>query len=227
MTSLQPARHAVVLGGTGYVGSHVVEGLLAAGAARVTVPTRRSTDLPAWADDDRVVLLQTDVSTPDGSTYLGRVLDDAPPVTFASASVGGWWEGPHLVDLDADTWDGLLRSNLTSHWLAARAVVPHLDPAGSAYVTTNGIATVQPEAASGPVSVTGAAQTMLLDVLRAEESREAVRFHELCIVNPIVDDGQAEHADEAVVEIGDVVARVLALGAGSDAGAHQVRLGRL
>ncbi|MDO9380302.1 MAG: SDR family NAD(P)-dependent oxidoreductase [Nocardioidaceae bacterium] len=225
MTDAPP--HAVVVGGTGYVGSHVVQGLLDAGAARVTVPTRRTSDLPAWANDDRVVLVRTDVSTPDGSETLARVLADAPPVALASASVGGWWEGPQLVDLDAETWDGLLRSNLTSHWLAARAVVPHLDPDGSAYVTTNGIATVQPEAGSGPVSVTGAAQTMLLDVLRAEESRGGVRFHELCIVNPIVDDGRAEHADEAVVEIGDVVARILALGAGSDPGEHQVRIGRL
>jgi hypothetical protein len=61
-----------------------------------------------------------------------------------------------------------------------RAYLPLVEPSEDpVYVTTNGIAADEPLAGSGPVSVTGAAQRMLLEVMRAEPVGRRVRFHEL------------------------------------------------
>ncbi|WP_262852024.1 SDR family NAD(P)-dependent oxidoreductase [Mumia quercus] len=221
----------VVHGATGYVGRHLVRGLLAHGATVLAVG--RSDDRleavreQAGADGAHLVPVVADVSTDAGAERVAERLDGHGPVQAAFAAIGGWWEGPRLVELDTSTWSSLLTSHLTAHFLAARATVPHLDPAGSAYVAFNGIATLQPEARSGPVSVTGAGQSMLLDVLRAEEDRQAVRFHELCVVNPVVDDGEAAQATEAVVEISDVVATALTLARSGDPATHRHELGRL
>lgn len=221
----------VVHGATGYVGRHLVLGLLREGATVLAVG-RSSARLEALrdeagADGARMIPVAADVSTDEGAQQVAQRLGTHGAVDAGFAAIGGWWEGPSLVDLDTATWTDLLRSHLTAHFLAARATVPHLSAEGAAYVTTNGIATLQPEAASGPVSVTGAAQTMLLEVLRAEETRPGVRFHELCIVNPVVDDGTADQADEAVVEISDVVGAALRAATHGDAAQLRVRLGRL
>ncbi|MGH1562814.1 SDR family NAD(P)-dependent oxidoreductase [Mumia sp. DW29H23] len=230
-----PLRTAVVHGATGYVGRHLVRGLLREGATVLAV-ARSASRLDALRDEAedaaaRVVPVVADVSTDDGAATVAEQVGDHArvqgPVDAAFAAIGGWWEGPNLVDLDTATWDDLLRSHLTAHFLAARSTVPSLAPDGSAYVTLNGIATLQPEAGSGPVSVTGAAQSMLLEVLRAEQADPRTRFHELCVVNPVVDDGEAEHADEAVVEISDVVAAALALARSGDPATFRTELGVL
>lgn len=224
-------RSVVVHGATGYVGRHLVRGLLAHGATVLAVG--RSADrlealrAQAGTKGASLVPVVADVSTDAGARRVAERLGEHGRVQAAFAAIGGWWEGPRLVELDTPTWSLLLTSHLTAHFLAARATVPQLDPTGSAYVAFNGIATLQPEARSGPVSVTGAAQSMLLDVLRAEEDRQAIRFHELCVVNPVVDDGQAAHATEAVVEISDVVAAALTLARAGDPATRRQELGRL
>lgn len=221
---------AVVHGATGYVGRHLVRALLLEGVTVLAVG-RSDAGLDAvreWLGEAGALMrpVVADVSTDEGSHYVADQLRRRGEIDAAFAAIGGWWEGPDLVDLDTATWDGLLRSHLTAHFLAARSTVPSLAPQGSAYVALNGIATLKPEAGSGPVSVTGAAQSMLLEVLRAEEDRPRVRFHELCVVNPVVDDGQAPDAREAVVEITDVTAAALRLARAGDPTVVRTELGQ-
>lgn len=228
-------RSAVVHGATGYVGRHLVHGLLRRGATVLAVA--RSADrldaLREQVGDDGALMIPVvaDVSADAGAVQveerIAERVDEHGWIDAAFAAIGGWWEGPHLVDLATATWDDLVRSHLTAHFLAARSTVPHLAPAGSAYVTLNGIATLQPEAGSGPISVTGAAQSMLVEVLKAERTGLRTRFHELCVVNPVVDDGQAEHAAEAVVEVSEVVAAALGLARSGDPSTVRTRLGQL
>lgn len=208
--------HAIVFGGTGYVGSHLVRRLLAGGAI-VIVPSRSPDNLGVLADTcgtdrDQLVGVHADLSGTVGAKAVAEAIARHGDLDLAVSAIGGWWEGDRLLDLDLATWEVLLGSHLTAHFLAARTALPHLrGDRGAALITLNGIAALQPEVRSGPISIAGAAQKMLLDVLRAESEQPGIRMHEVCVVNPIVGDGESEQADEAVVEIGDVVDTIMAV----------------
>lgn len=227
-------RTAVVFGGTGFVGRHLVQRWLDDGV-RVVVPSRSERSLEdlqrrCGGNPAPLVPLVLDISNPDGMEAVRTALGEAGGVDYAVASMAGWWEGDRLVDLAPTVWQDILQSHLTAHFLAAKAAVGNLrddTPHGPAFVTLNGIAALQPEARSGPVSITGTAQAMLLDVLRAENDRPHVRFHEVCVVNPIVVDGEAENAGEAVVEITDVVDELVATATRGDGHTARVTLGHL
>lgn len=226
-------RSAIVFGGTGYVGGHVVRRLLADGAT-VLVPSRRADQLDrlrrSCGAADALETVVADLSSPTGADEVAARLSGHDGIDLGVAAVGGWWEGVDLVDLPYETWATIVSSHLTAHFLAARTAAPHLR-AGGAYLTLNGIAALQPEPGSGPVSVTGAAQTMLLDVFRAEADRSvprvSTRWHEICVVNPIVDDGAAATATEAVVEMSVVMEAIVGAARDGTPDQHRITLGRL
>lgn len=183
-------RVVVVAGGTGVVGGVVVRALLA-GGAHVLVPTRRPV---ARADlEPHARLAVVGVRSWDEPVEVGAALADRDWTPDAAvAALGGWWMGTPLLELAPAAWRVLVESHLTSHFLAARALVPLLAAASGpgagdpAYVALNGAAARQPMALSGPVSVAGAGQTMLLDVLRAEGT--AVRLHEVAVLAAVAGD---------------------------------------
>lgn len=181
-------RVVVVAGATGHVGGAVARHLAAAGS-RVVAPVRGAVapgleGAPAPAG--LRVVPHVDWARPH---VLHAVLDEPGWAPHAAVvALGGWWAGPDLVDLEPAAWSALLESHLTSHWLAARALAPRLTGADPAYVALGGAAAITAMAGSGPVSVTGAAQRMLLEVLRAEAIGARVRFHEVSVLAAVAGD---------------------------------------
>lgn len=206
------SRVVVVAGGTGVVGRAVVRALVAAGA-RVIVPTRAAAAADGAVETTRSGVLIVPVVSWADPREIGEVArahgwrPDA-----AVASLGGWWIGTQLVDLTPEQWEALIRDHLTSHFLAARALAPLIvggpDPV---YVALNGAASREAMAGSGPVSVAGAGQRMLLDVLRREDLGSAVRFHEVCVRAAVAgDDRNLDPQTEVTGEqVADAVLRVL------------------
>ena len=180
-------RVHVVAGGTGRAGEPVVRALLARGAT-VVVPSRSPDRLAALQDrneSDRLHGVVGDIS----DLSLGKRLTSFGPIDAVVASLGGWWEGAPLAELDAGTWRSIVDDNLTSHFLVARNFLPVLaDRPGSVYLTLGGVASVLAVAGSGPISVTGAAQAMMMRVLAKEMAGTAVRLHEVDIFTPVVTD---------------------------------------
>lgn len=200
------ATVVVVAGGTGVVGSEVVRRLVADGL-RVVVPTRHpeTHEAPFGAR-----LVGVDWEHPTG---LRDVL--AEPgwrPRAAVAALGGWWIGPQLVDVTPSDWRAILDSHLTAHWLAVRALAPVLVGPDPAYVLLGGAAATDPMPGSGPINVTGAAQRMLMRVLRAEEVGRRVRFAEVNVRAAVRGDERNLEPDRTVAprEVADAVARVLA-----------------
>jgi NADP-dependent 3-hydroxy acid dehydrogenase YdfG len=200
----------LVAGGAGYLGGAITRGLLTAGAL-VVVPSRNASRLADLERDaaDRPGTLRTVLLGDAGpSAAAPRVAEAAPSLRAVVAAIGGFATGAALIDLPLDDWHRALDDHLTAHLAAIKAYAPLLlGAADPVYVAMNGAAGYQPMAGSGAISVTGAAQRMLIEVMRAEPIGSRVRFHEVAVMAAVGGDDRnirpAEEADPA-----DVVAAV-------------------
>jgi 3-oxoacyl-[acyl-carrier protein] reductase len=183
-------RRYVVAGGTGVAGESVVAGLLRHGAT-VVVPSRSPDRLARLRDTLDSVQLHTIVGRTDDPAgaiaVRERIVARVGPLDGVVASLGGWWEGAPLTEIEIGQWQRIIDDNLTSHFIVARTFLGDLaERSGGVYVALGGIAAIKPVPRSGPISVTGAAQAMLMRVL-AEELKDAqVRLHEVDILTPVV-----------------------------------------
>jgi NAD(P)-dependent dehydrogenase (short-subunit alcohol dehydrogenase family) len=174
-------RRIVVGGGTGDIGVEVVAQLLEAGA-EVLVPVRdkRKAEVLKRQAPTGSALTIVDAFPQDdaGVTHLRDAIGHWGTCNGAVASLGPWFHGPALAALPTADWQRMVTASLTSHFLFARSVVPMLASRGQ-YVMLNGAAALAPVAHSGVVSVMAAAQTMLGQVLAAENP--TIRVHTLML----------------------------------------------
>jgi NAD(P)-dependent dehydrogenase (short-subunit alcohol dehydrogenase family) len=185
----------LVAGGAGVAGECVVHELLNRGAT-VVVPSRSTSKLAALADradpaaKGRLHLMVGDIGTEAGMLRLrNEAIDLHGPLRGVVASLGAWWEGEQFVDLSMSTWNRILHDNLTAHFLVARSFLPVLDPGDNpVFVMLAGIAADHPEPYAAPISITGAAQRMMLRTIAVSDIGRQVRLHEIAIMTPIVTD---------------------------------------
>lgn len=208
----------VVAGGAGVAGETVASGLLRHGAA-VAVTSRaerRLADVREALGSSQLHCFTGDMSDLAATEAIrDEIVETLGRIDGVVASLGGWWEGPPLTELDPAIWHRIVADNLTSHFIAARAFLPALFGLPDAvYVTLGGVGATIPIPHAAPVSVTGAAQTRLLACLAAEHT--GVRLHEVRIMTPIV----TRHWDRADRElewltgeqVGDYLAQVVSDG---------------
>lgn len=212
MTSITPA--IVIVGATGFVGRRLTQWFLDEGWA-VLACGRNHDQL----SDLRGIGAQTlDLTSFDDEASSAPAeaftkLGDSGEVHGVVSAIGGWWQGERLEDLPLNDWQSFLESHLTAHLTTAQRLVPLL-PDDAAYVVLNGAASHIPMIRSGPVSVTGAAVHMLVEVLRAEQTR--VNYREVIVERAISGDDR-NLAPEAEVALGDVAAAIAeAMKAGPD-----------
>lgn len=181
----------LVAGGTGAVGRIIVGGLLADGAT-VVVPSRSRDKLVRLAGSTDGAGRLLGVLVADGTAPADRAAlihrTGATPRAVVAA-LGGWHTGPDLLDLGDDEWRHALAGHLTAHLSCLQAYAPLIAAAEDpVYLTLNGAAAVQPIPDAGPVCITGAAQRMLIDVMRVGRLGDRVRFHELSLMAAVAGD---------------------------------------
>lgn len=181
---------ALVAGGAGGVGEGIVRALLKANAV-VVVPSRSETKLArlrAYVADvptGKLVTATADISTGEGADAVRDLVRKSHGgLDLVVASLGGWWQGRSLTELDLNTWNTLLTNNLTSHFLAINRFVPLLRPETGVYVHVNGFSAEQAYPNAAPVAMSAAAQKSLVASLAAELEPTGVRVYEL-ILGPI------------------------------------------
>lgn len=184
-------RVALVAGGTGAVGEGVVSAFLRSGAT-VVVPSRspqRLRDLSARLEDPaNLVALEGDAGSFAGAENVRdrAFAETGRPVDAVVASLGGWWQGPNLVDVDAETWRRVLDNNLTSHLALARAFLPVLgERAGTSYQMITGDAADVPVAGASLVSVAAAGLLAMFRSFVLELQDRPVRMNVLYL-GPLV-----------------------------------------
>jgi NAD(P)-dependent dehydrogenase (short-subunit alcohol dehydrogenase family) len=211
-------RCVLVAGATGSVGGWIVAGALERGATVVAVgrSTQKLVALAERFDADqqsRLHPLPCDLSTLDAcASAREQLVAKGLAINAVVAALGRWWEGTALLELPWADWQTVLTENLTAHVVAAQTFAPLLDAAADpCYLTMAGVAAMKAVAGSGAVSVTGAAQQMLLRVLAAENADSAVRFHQLLLTTPVIPpDDEATRSEHPDWILGPDVARHVA-----------------
>lgn len=207
-------RVAMVAGGAGAVGEGIVRSFLHAGAT-VVVPSRSGNKLSALrerlGDPEGLVPLEGDVGTVEGAADVrDRALAETGRLDSVVASVGGWWQGPHLVDVDPQTWRRVLDDDLTTHFTLARAVLPVLaDRSGASYLMIVGDAADHPVRGASLVTVASAGVLGMFRSLVHEHSGRAVRINALYL-GPLVTRDRPEGKPEWLTadEVGSYAAHL-------------------
>ena len=144
-------RVALVTGGSGALGQAITRRFLGDGAV-VCVPwiveserERLEASVDAAARS-RLMLERCDVGDDDAMAKLAaRTLERHGRIDVLVTAVGGFAMGG-LVDTDRATWDGQLHLNLTTTYVASRAVLPSMLAAGSGRIVAVASRAVVPPA---------------------------------------------------------------------------------
>jgi 3-oxoacyl-[acyl-carrier protein] reductase len=132
-------KTVLVAGGAGEVGEGIVRQLLASGH-RVLVQSRRLKKIQEMAErlgqPTAMIPIPGDIqSERDMESLLDAVGDTELELDSVVASIGSWWSGPNLIDLDLTTYEHVMHERLTTHFLLAKTFLKELqDRAGSSYL---------------------------------------------------------------------------------------------
>lgn len=209
-------RTVLVLGGSGQVGAPIVQALLDDGA-RVTVPSRgpdRARD--TLGEHERLLVVEGDVSSHDGAVALrDHLVDEGWSPTDVVASIGSWWQGDRVAELDPGEWQRVQAQGIGAHFHAANTFLPALleADAASTYLLVNGSGAEEPIPGSSAVNVSAAAQLMLGRVLAAEHADDdGLAVATLVIETPVVSRDRPEGRKDwlRAEDIADVVVAILA-----------------
>lgn len=170
------ARTAIVTGGSGALGQAITLKLLADGLS-VSVPwivdkerERLESRLPANTRA-RVLIEKCDVLDPDAfAALVARTEQTLGPPAVLVTVVGGF-AGGALVETDLATWETQMRLNLTSVFVATRAVVPGMLARGDGRVVTIASRAAVPPAAGFIAYTVSKAGVIALTQALAEETR--------------------------------------------------------
>lgn len=176
-------REAVVTGGTGALGTSVVERLLGAGAS-VHVPVYISKELEScpYKDHPAVRIYE--------GLDLGREADvarlyGATGSLYASIHVaGGFAMGP-IAETALDTWDHLLRMNATTCFLCCREAVRVMQGSEGRIVNVAARPVVVPTAQMSAYAASKAAVAALTLALAEEVSNDGIWVN--AVVPSIID----------------------------------------
>jgi NAD(P)-dependent dehydrogenase (short-subunit alcohol dehydrogenase family) len=174
------SRCALVTGGTGALGQAVTLRLMAEGMS-VAVPWVVEAEHDALvarvAPDDRhrLLLARCDVTDPGSMDEFVRSVIGRFHGVDALVTVVGGFAGGGLLETDVEVWNRMLTLNLTSAFVAARAVEPSMRQARyGRIVTIASRAVVPPAAGFLAYTVSKAAVITLTQALAAELAGDGI-----------------------------------------------------
>lgn len=182
----------LIAGGAGGVGEGIVRALLARTAATLVVTSRDAARLEQLAaragggsDLSRLIPIVGNAGDPAGAAAIAaRIRAEIGPLDIAIPSLGGWWQGGPLLDVDLATWNAVMLEMLDTHFVFARTFIPELARRpGGWYLAIGGGAAFHPVPGASIVSIAAAAQVMLTRALAAENA--GVRINEFVVNGPV------------------------------------------
>lgn len=188
MTSLHD-KNIFVAGGAGNIGGSIVRGALKAGATVVTASrdVTRFDRLRRFLEGqhvstEKLITLVGDLGDEEGVIKLrDETLEHVGALDAGIAALGSGIQPQALVEMPLSRWESVLRANLTSHFLTARAFLPPLLAQGhGAYLLVSGYGGETSWAGNAPVSIAAGGVIGLGRNLAAENKKGGV------LIKPVV-----------------------------------------
>lgn len=184
-------RIALVIGGAGQIGGAIARQLLQEGAT-VIVPSRSPDRLDRLQKqlgdlaNKCFVPLTGNIGNFEEAEKIGRTVRDRfGRIDTIVASLGGGWQSRSLLELNPDDWNRLIEDNLTTHFIAGRALLPILlrQGEGSYTIITRG---EKPDVGyPGSMAVAAAGLLALSKSFSEELKQSSVRLYEIRILPPV------------------------------------------
>ncbi len=183
MTDLHGQR-ILVAGGAGEVGEGITRQLLRAGAT-VIVPSRNADKLKKLAewvgeDNDRLITIEGSIGTVEGAQ---TIRDSVGEINHVVASLGGWWQGKPIAEIELDVWHQVIDNSLTAHFITAKVFLPVLKDGGS-YTLINGGAALHSMPNVAPIAVSASSQLKLGELMAVENPN--LRINSLVLATPVL-----------------------------------------
>jgi NAD(P)-dependent dehydrogenase (short-subunit alcohol dehydrogenase family) len=231
---MSDARTVVVTGGTGALGTGVVDVLLEAGYAPVVtwvVEGERARAEERYRG--RVRLEQLDVTDAEAARAFGARIDEAGGAWGLAHLVGGYRDGEPVTELDPRGWEGQIALNMTSAAYMMRALLPGMVARGGGrVVAVSSRVALRPFAGSAAYAASKAGLVALVGAAAEDVKHDGVTVN--CVLPSVIDTpanraGQPD-ADASrwvrPTEIGEAIAFLLSDGASAVTGAAVPVYGR-
>jgi NAD(P)-dependent dehydrogenase (short-subunit alcohol dehydrogenase family) len=164
---------AIVTGGTGGLGTAVVEALLDDGW-RVVVPWIAERELERVPQRDGLTLVHADLF--DAASAREVVLAAEAPLAGLVNLVGGFAAGQPVASTPVEDFEAQLRLNLRPAYLIVQAAWPELKAAGAAsIVLVSSRSALRPFAGAAGYCASKAAVATLAEVVAAEGAADGIR----------------------------------------------------
>lgn len=186
-------QRILVAGGAGEVGEGITRQFIEAGAT-VIVPSRNAEKLKKlgeWvgATAENLIVIEGSIGTIEGAQ---SIRNQVGKIDHVVASLGGWWQGKALVDVELELWHQLIDNSLTAHFITAKTFVPLLKD-NSSYTLINGGAALHTMPMVAPIAVSATAQIKLGEVLAVENPN--LRINSLVLATPIITRSRSKGQD--------------------------------
>jgi NAD(P)-dependent dehydrogenase (short-subunit alcohol dehydrogenase family) len=180
-------RTAIVTGGTGGLGSAVVERLLAEGW-RAVVPWIMEAELKRLPEREHLEMINADLFDPDSvkRVVASASADSDAPLRGVVNLVGGFAAGGRVHETPIDEFDAQFRLNLRPTYLVTQAALPHLIDAGAGSIVCVGTrAALQPFSGAAGYIASKAALMAFAHAVATEYRDDRVRCN--AIVPSVID----------------------------------------
>lgn len=212
MTDAQ-ARHVVITGGTGALGSAVVRRVLGSGAV-CHVTYLDPTELERFTDRDAVRIARVDCT----SETEVQAFYAALPALHASIHIAGGFAMAGIADTSAALFERVFRQNALTAFLCCREAVKRMRPAGGRIVNIAARPVLEPVAGMSAYTASKSAVAALTTTLARELTPEGILVN--AVVPSVIDTPQNRRdmpsADFSRWPKADEVAATIAFLAGPD-----------
>ncbi|MCS7244784.1 MAG: SDR family oxidoreductase [candidate division WOR-3 bacterium] len=172
-----------IAGGSGKVGRGIIKVFLDEGA-KVITSSRFKEKLDKLREDfENLFLIHGNIGDElDAIRIRDEILKSFNRIDVVIASIGSWWEGARIIDLDLKTYENVMFDRLTTHFICAKTFLKYMVERNEGiYVLIGGFHANVPLKNAGLISIAGAGEIMLTKVLSEELKEYKIRINEVLL----------------------------------------------